>query len=171
VLADNPQLTVRLVNGKNPQPIILDTYLRIPLESKLIQRSDVSVWIVSGQTNTTENVERLRRVGATILPCKTTEDGKIDLFALMTLLVDMEINSMMVEGGAKVITSFIEAKLVDQFVITITPKLLNGLQVIENAKLIRTHCLKLEHVDYERLGADLILWARPVWEEPCNESQ
>jgi len=162
VIADNPQLTVRLIEGKNPQPIVLDTRLRIPLDAKLIQRSDVNLWIVSGQTNAKEKVDRLRRAGATILPCATAEDGKIDLFALMRLLANMKINSVMVEGGAKVITSFIDAKLADQFVITITPKLLAGLQVIDNSRLTGPHCLRLGHMEYERSGEDIILWARPV---------
>jgi riboflavin biosynthesis pyrimidine reductase len=99
------------------------------------------------------------------MPCTTAEDGKIDLFALMKLLADKQINSVMVEGGAKVITSFIDARLVDQFVITIAPKLLGGLQVIENSRLTGSHCLKLRHVEYEYLGKDLILWACPVWEQ------
>lgn len=165
VLSDNPRLTVRLVEGKNPQPIILDTCIRIPLDAKLVQRSDLSSWIVSAQTSTKVKVDRLQRAGATIIPCATAEDGKIDLFALMNLLADMQINSVMVEGGAKVITSFIDARLVDQFVITIAPKLLGGLQVIENSRLTGSHCLKLRHVEYEYLGKDLILWACPVWEQ------
>ena len=51
VLADDPSLTVRLVEGKSPQPIILDTRLRTPLDANLVQRSGPSPWIVNGNHN------------------------------------------------------------------------------------------------------------------------
>ena len=47
VLADNPSLTVRRAEGQNPQPIILDTRLRTPLDADLIKRPDLSTWIVN----------------------------------------------------------------------------------------------------------------------------
>lgn len=165
VLSDDPQLTVRLVEGKNPQPIVLDTRLRIPPHANLVQRTDLSSWIMSGQKNLQGNVERLQQAGATIFPCATDKDGKIDLFALMTLLADRHINSVMVEGGARVISSFIAARLIDYFIITITPKLLCGLRVIQDSQLKSVRCVQLDHVEYQQLGDDIILWAQPVWKQ------
>ena len=163
VLSDDPRLTVRLIDGKNPQPIVLDSRLRSPLDAALLQRRDVSSWVVCGPHNDQEKHDRLRRAGVTILPCATDEDGSIDLFALMRLLAKMNMNSVMVEGGAQVIASFIDAKLVDQFVITIVPKLFSGLQVIDTSKRTVIHDVEMRYVEYERLGEDLIVWARPTW--------
>ncbi len=165
VLVDDPQLTVRLVEGKNPQAIILDTRLRIPIASKLIKRSGMNSWIVGAKDNSKNRIDELTRAGATIYPCAIAPNGKIDLHALMRLLTGVGINSLMVEGGAKVITSFINAGLVDQFIITISPKLVGGLQVIDHSGIKSGACLRLGHTHYQHLDDDLIMWATPVWEK------
>jgi len=164
VLADNPRLTVRLIEGKNPQTIVLDTRLRIPLASNLIKRSDMDSWIVGAKDNPRTRIEELTRAGAKVLPCAIAANGKIDLHALMSLLAGVEINSLMVEGGAQVITSFINARLVDQFIITISPKLVGGLQVINHPGMTSGSHVRLGHVHYQPSDKDLILWATPIWE-------
>jgi 3,4-dihydroxy 2-butanone 4-phosphate synthase/GTP cyclohydrolase II len=166
VLADDPQLSVRRVEGKNPQPIILDTHLRTPLDAKCVRREDVSAWLINGKTDSIANRRALEKVGAKPLTCATGPDGKIDLFALMALLSAMNVNSVMVEGGARVITSFLNAKLVDQFIITIAPKLVGGLQVLNSRGLEIAQYLECEQVHYQHLGNDIIVWARPGWKAP-----
>lgn len=164
VLADNPRLSVRWVEGQNPQPIILDTRLRTPLNSKLVQRRDLSPWIINGQDHSNENMQALKKSGATPLPCPTGHDGRIDLAALMGRLAEMKINSIMVEGGAQVITSFVNSRLIDQFIITITPKLVGGLHVFNSRGLETATFLDLKKIHYQRLDNDIIMWARPGWE-------
>lgn len=163
VLADDPQLSVRRVDGKNPQPIILDTHLRTPLNAKCVQRNDVDSWIINGKTDSVQKIRVLEEAGARPLACATGTNGKIDLLALMDLLAAMNINSLMVEGGARVITSFVNSKLVDLFIITIAPKLVGGLQVLNSRGLEAAQYLDCEQVHYQRLGNDIIVWARPGW--------
>jgi GTP cyclohydrolase II len=163
VLADNPQLSVRKIKGQNPQPVILDTRLRTPLDSKLVQRKDLNPWIINGQNHLNERTQALRSAGATPLRCSTGPDGKIDLNALMDLLSKMKINSIMIEGGAQVITSFVNSQLVDQFIITITPKLVGGLQVLNSKGIETATYLDLKQVHYQHLDDDIIMWARPGW--------
>ncbi len=163
VLADDPQLSVRHVDGKNPQPIILDTHLRTPLQAKCVQRDDMRSWLINGNTNSAAKKRALEKVGAKAMSCATAPDGKIDLWALMDLLTHRNINSIMVEGGAQVITSFVNAKLVDQFIITIAPKLVGGLQVLNSRGLEIAQFLDCEHVHYQQIGNDIIVWARPGW--------
>jgi riboflavin biosynthesis pyrimidine reductase len=105
----------------------------------------------------------LEKAGARPLTCATGPDGKIDLFALMDQLAAMKINSIMVEGGARVITSFVNSRLIDQFIITIAPKLVGGLQVLNSSKLETAPYLNCEQVHYQHLGNDMIVWARPGW--------
>ena len=164
VLADNPQLSVRKIKGQNPQPVILDTHLRTPLDSKLVLRNDMNPWIINGQNNSNERVRALKGAGARPIRCSTDRDGKIDLNALMSLLSDMKINSIMVEGGAQVITSFVNSQLVDQFIITITPKLVGGLQVLNSERFKAAPYLNFKQVHYQHLDDDIIMWARPGWE-------
>ena len=83
----------------------------------------------------------------------------------MKILVEMEVNSLMVEGGARVITSFINSKLVDQFIITMSPRLVGGLPVIDSNEIKSESNLRLAQVIYQNLGDDLIIWANPVWGE------
>lgn len=163
VLADDPQLSVRHVDGKNPQPIILDTRLRTPLNAKCVQRDDMRSWLINGNTDSIAKIRALDKVGAKTISCATGPDGKIDLWALMKQLTHRKINSLMVEGGARVITSFVNAKLVDQFIITIAPKLVGGLQVLNSRGLEIAQFLDCEHVHYQQLGNDIIVWARPGW--------
>jgi riboflavin biosynthesis pyrimidine reductase len=69
----------------------------------------------------------------------------------------------MVEGGARIITSFIRLKLVDLFVITVAPKLIGGLPVIDARRSKNASQLTLTDIHYQRLGGDLVVWARPNW--------
>ena len=163
LLADDPRLTVRLAEGSNPQPIILDTHLRTPLSARLVTQSDLSPWIIKSQDNHSDQMKALKNAGATPLSCATSRDGKIDLHALMAMLDEMQVNSIMVEGGAKVITSFVHSRLIDQFIITVSPRLVGGLPVIDSNGLNLNSNLMLGHMSYQRLGNDLILWTRPDW--------
>jgi 3,4-dihydroxy 2-butanone 4-phosphate synthase/GTP cyclohydrolase II len=163
VLADNPSLTVRLVEGKNPQPIILDTRLRTPPDADLVQRSDLSTWIVNGNHDPNDRNDTSKQKGITLIGCKRNDDGLIDLLALMDILARRQVNSIMVEGGARVITSFVKLKLADLFVITVSPKLVGGLPVIDARSFKTGSSLKLSDVHYQRHGADLVVWARPDW--------
>ena len=165
VLADNPSLTTRLVAGDNPQPVILDTNLRTPPEANLVNRQDLSTWIANGNHGSGARCSMLRQKGATLISCRCGDDGLIDLEALMEELVNRQIDSLMVEGGARVITSFIRWKLVDLFVVTVSPKFVGGLPVIDTSSFQSTSFLQLEDVHYQTLGEDLIIWARPNWGE------
>ena len=163
LLADDPRLNVRLVEGSNPQPIILDTNLRTPLNARLVKRSDTRPWIVNAIDKRSEQALALQNTGSSPICCATSRDGKIDLHALMKILTDKRINSIMVEGGARVITSFVNSRLVDQFIVTVSPRFVGGLSVIESDGLqFETH-LRLTEVSYRKMGDDLIIWARPSW--------
>jgi riboflavin-specific deaminase-like protein len=165
VLADDPSLTVRRVAGKNPQPIILDTHLRTPLNAKLVRQPDLSTWIVNGNQDKGDQHATLCQNGATLINCRCADDGLIDLVALMDELADRRIDSLMVEGGARVITSFVKLKLVDLFVVTISPKLVGGFPVIDSGSFKAASFIQLKDVHYQKLGEDLIIWARPDWSD------
>lgn len=165
VLADDPKLTVRLVPGRSPQPIVLDTRLRMPLAAALVRRSDVSSWVVSSDGTNGKRARDLTRAGVRILSCPKDADGRIDLEALLTMLPELGIKSVMVEGGARVITSFVRTRLVDQFIITISPKLVGGLPVLERPLPNPLSYVQLRQVTYQPLGDDLVVWASPQWSD------
>jgi riboflavin-specific deaminase-like protein len=165
LLADDPQLDVRFVEGNSPQPIVLDTHLRTPLNARLVKRPDARPWIINAEDKQSRQSLALHDAGSKPICCTASPDGKIDLHALMKILTENQINSVMVEGGARVITSFVNSRLVDQFVVTLSPLFVGGLPVIDSDGLkFKTH-LELSEVSYRHAGDDLIIWARPKWQE------
>jgi riboflavin-specific deaminase-like protein len=162
VLADDPQLTVRLVQGPNPQPVVLDTHLRTPIDCRLAQRKDRKAWLASAIGISEDRNAPLARTGIVNLPCRLNVSGQIDLSDLLSNLHDRGIHSLMVEGGAKVITSFILAGLVDLFVITISPAFVGGLQVVDGHKAQSAVKMSLTDTHYEQRGKDLVMWAKPT---------
>jgi GTP cyclohydrolase II len=166
LLADDPQLNVRLVEGRSPQPIILDTHLRTPLNAKLVKRSDTRrPWIINAADMEGGHAQALKNSGSSLIWCAVSGKGKIDLHALMKILAKKKINNIMVEGGARVITSFVNSRLVDQFIVTVSPRFVGGLPVIDSDGLQSNPNLKLTDVSYQHLGDDLIIWARPRWQQ------
>jgi GTP cyclohydrolase II len=167
VLSDDPQLTVRLVTGPHPQPVVLDTHLRTPLGARLGRYPAGRSWLVGAADNPAERVAAVTDAGFEVLPCRREkENGRLDLEHTLDILHARGIHRLMVEGGARVITSFIRAQLVDLFIITIAPKLVGGLQVMTAPPNGTESAMALTDIRYEQLEDDLVLWGRPQWRTP-----
>jgi diaminohydroxyphosphoribosylaminopyrimidine deaminase/5-amino-6-(5-phosphoribosylamino)uracil reductase len=130
VLADDPQLTTRLPRGKGKDPIriVLDSRLRLPLTAKLLtQKSTAPTWIACTNAASPEKVAALQALGAEIILAPSL-DHRVDLQALLPLLGERRIQSLLVEGGAEVHGSFFAAGLVDKFHLFLAPKFIGGRQ-------------------------------------------
>ena len=166
VLADDPSLTVRLVSGDNPQPVILDSRLRFPLYAKLLQQNGPLPWIATSSLSAPEREATLTRLGALVYRLPTGSQSLIDLTALLKLLGEKGINSLMVEGGAQIITNFLASRLVDQVVVTIAPVVVGGVRVVDNLGLFNSdHFPRLSQVSYQQVGEDLVIRGEPSWPE------
>jgi GTP cyclohydrolase II len=164
VLADNPLLNVRLVDGKDPQPVVVDSQLRFPLEANLLHHHPLSPWIATGDQADAERQRQLEKAGARVLRLPTTVSGGVDLAALLYRLGEWGIDSVMVEGGARIITSFLAQRLVDHLVVTVVPRLIGGLHAVGSLSLSDPALFpSLRHVDYQRLGEDLVMWGDVAW--------
>lgn len=164
VLADDPSLTVRLVEGPHPQPVILDSRLRFPPFAKLLQHPTRAPWIIASPGAKAERQAALEHAGALVYRLPAANNGGIDLVALLQLLGREGITSLMVEGGAQVITSFLNYRLVDQLIVTIAPVLVGGVRVLDVQNLPRPGGLpRLSNVTYQRLGVDLVVRGEPDW--------
>jgi GTP cyclohydrolase II len=157
VLADNPHLTVRLTPGPDPRPIVLDTHLRIPLDSQLLKREENMPWIACGASADEEKLARLEERKVRLIPCRLDKRKQIDLADLLAQLLESGVRSVMIEGGTSVITSFIEAQLVDFVVLTIAPIWLGGLHVVET-ELPDGVYPGIKNPQSTWMGKDLILW-------------
>jgi 3,4-dihydroxy 2-butanone 4-phosphate synthase/GTP cyclohydrolase II len=166
VLADNPRLTVRLVEGKNPQPIVADSRLRFPLSANLLCQHPLSPWIAAGEQADAGRQKVLEAAGARVLRVPMNARGQVNLTALLERLGALGIHSVMVEGGARIITSFLAERLVDHIVLTMAPRLVGGLRAVRRlAHADPVHLPRLRNLRYQWLEEDLVLWCDPAWEE------
>lgn len=125
VLADDPLLTARLSGKKacrQPVRIILDTHLRLPADGRLVRSRDVSpVWVVCGNEAPAGRERDLAGPGVQVLRMSS---AAIELGGLLTELGKRRISSLLVEGGGRVLGSFLESGLADAFHFFYAPKIL-----------------------------------------------
>ena len=165
VLVDDPQLTVRLTRGTSPQPIVLDSTLRLPLQARLLDHTDQRCWLACTDRSDQKRIDAVEMRGAELVRCLRDPLGRVDLQDLLHQLGERGIRSIMVEGGSQVITSFIEARLVDQMIITIAPCLVGGLPVLNGSLPGNASLLHFNPVSYQSCGQDIVLWGQPQWQE------
>jgi GTP cyclohydrolase II len=164
VLADNPLLNVRLVEGKDPQPVIVDSQLRFPLEANLLRQHPLPPWIATSAQADRERQRRLEAAGARVLRLPSLPSGNVDLAALLEQLGHWGVNSLMVEGGARIITSFLARQLADHLVLTVVPRLVGGVHAVGNLGQFAPACLPgIQNVGHQRLGEDLVVWGDLAW--------
>jgi len=178
ILADDPLLNVRLTKGHNPQPVVLDSQLRFPERARLLTNSQPP-WIAITRHASSKRRAAIEAAGARLLEIPEDGHNRVQLPALLERLASLEINSLMVEGGAQVITSFLTEKLVDRIVLTIAPRFLGGLHApkawsefstdhpVSPASLaagLKLIFPRLKTWQAERVGEDLLIWGIPDWE-------
>jgi 3,4-dihydroxy 2-butanone 4-phosphate synthase/GTP cyclohydrolase II len=154
VLADDPRLTVRLVPGKQPQPVVVDGRLRFPLNARLRHHPKPPLIVTTLQADPARQAV-LEAAGLVVCRVEETRDGRVSLPALLAKLAEQGIGTVMVEGGAQIITSFLAAQLVDQMVITIAPRLLAGLPAVGH--LNGQSLPHLFNPQYRQVGEDIVM--------------
>ena len=162
VSADDPLLTARPSKGKKLTRIVLDNHLRIPLDCKLIKtaRKDPVLIYTRGETVQAEPeiVAQITKKGAEVLAYPDTQ-GRSNLYFLLDELSKRGIAHLLVEGGPRVLTSFLKEGLADEIVIYIAPKIFGaqGSVDITGPMAELTQAVGLHYVDIERFGDDVRL--------------
>jgi len=116
VLADDPSLTCRLpgMEARSPVRVVLDRALRIPATCKLVQSArQTSLWVTASETAEAPAATKLGAAGAQVIRVPSAGAG-LDLPAVLRALAEKGITRLMVEGGARVASSFVAASLVDE---------------------------------------------------------
>ena len=126
VINDDPELTCRLEGARNPLRIILDSSLRIPLESKVLNNLHRDSAVVAcTERACRKKAEQLEKLGAKPLYCKSIHDH-IDLEDLMEKLGSLSVDSILLEGGAAVNDSAFSQKIVSKIILYVAPKIIGG---------------------------------------------
>jgi len=162
VIADDPLLTPRPSKGKKLIRIVLDNNLRIPLDCKLIKTARKSPVLIYTSENTVranpEIAEKMTKKGAELLAYPDTQ-GRSNLYFLLDELSKRSIAHLIVEGGPRVLTSFLREALADEIVVYIAPRILGtqGSAEITGPMAELTQAVGLHHVDIKRFGDDIRL--------------
>jgi diaminohydroxyphosphoribosylaminopyrimidine deaminase / 5-amino-6-(5-phosphoribosylamino)uracil reductase len=168
VIKDNPKLTCRLVRGRDPIRIVLDSDLSLPLDAEIFNDGKKTL-IACTDSAMKEKKKAFEKKGIKILNIKKDSKGRVSLAELLQKLGSREISSVLVEGGAGVATAFLEENLVDRLLVIVAPKIVGeGLNAIGNlgAKKIED-ALHFSFRKITRSGDDLIVDIRLSYYEGC----
>ncbi|WHY73221.1 bifunctional diaminohydroxyphosphoribosylaminopyrimidine deaminase/5-amino-6-(5-phosphoribosylamino)uracil reductase RibD [Fictibacillus enclensis] len=166
VIKDDPELTARIPNGRNPVRVILDSTLRIPVSSKVVQDKKAETWIFTTERAGEEKRQVLESHGVSIFTTKSRAD-RVNPEEVLHLLGEQQISSVMIEGGGAVNASFLEQQLIDKFVVYMAPKLLGGSlspTFLEGEGAERmSGAVDLREMTVEQVGDDFKFTGYPVY--------
>jgi diaminohydroxyphosphoribosylaminopyrimidine deaminase / 5-amino-6-(5-phosphoribosylamino)uracil reductase len=157
VLKDNPALTVRRVRGRNPLRIVVDSGLAIAADTNVMQNlSRTPTLIVTTKNDSDPHFQKLARAGAELITVDA-DDGHVNLRKLLQLLAARNISSVLIEGGAQIITSAFKDDLVNRLITVIAPKIIGkGIEAIgdlnicdlKEAKILSVRSVMKKGVDF-----------------------
>ena len=160
VLADNPELTCRLPNGRNPVRVILDSRARMPCQSKLLHDEQARTIVATTELAPKESVKRIKSSRAEIIQTKSV-NGRVDLHNLLIYLAQNELTSVLVEGGGQVHGAFFKENLVDKVYAFIAPKIIGGKEALAPVGGIGVDkvadAVLLKNINIEQIGEDFLL--------------
>jgi 3,4-dihydroxy 2-butanone 4-phosphate synthase/GTP cyclohydrolase II len=119
MLRDDPQLTVRMVSGASPLRVVLDSRLRTPPTAQVLS-DDAATVILCGPEADADRRAELVAAGVTVREVPAAPGG-LDIGAALLVLRTMGVASLLVEGGGRIITSMLQAGVVDRLVVSVSP--------------------------------------------------
>jgi diaminohydroxyphosphoribosylaminopyrimidine deaminase / 5-amino-6-(5-phosphoribosylamino)uracil reductase len=167
VIADDPLLTVRLrgkKRGRQRTRIVLDSELKIPLDSQLVRTvSTGPVWVVCREDASAHKERTLVNAGVHVIRVPARESG-VDLPCLLKELGRRRISSILVEGGGRVLGSFIQNGFADEFYFFYAPKILadsSGVSMLSGRPRLKiADCVRAYGISTRKLGEDLLVCGR-----------
>ena len=159
VIRDNPMLNCRVKNPSNPARIICDSHLRMSLNSNIAKTAKEIPTYVATLSEDTEKKKAFSECGINIIKAEN-DNGQVDLKALMKTLGEMQIDSVIAEGGSKIHASILKNKIADKIQIYQAPKIIGGdginaVGAMGITEMSRAIMLKNPYVTY--FGDDLLI--------------
>jgi diaminohydroxyphosphoribosylaminopyrimidine deaminase/5-amino-6-(5-phosphoribosylamino)uracil reductase len=162
IIKDNPELTVREIEGrvKNPKKIILDPQARLPLSSKVLKIEPQNTLVVVSEKAPKSRLEKIKAKKARVLVLKS-KNGTFPMDKLMKELGRQKIASILIEGGGNTNARALSAGIVDKVTFFISPKIIGGGNAptpVEGEGIDSlAKAIKLKDVSAEKIGDDLLL--------------
>jgi len=163
LVADNPSLTTRFIkDGRDPVRVILDSTLRISLDSTILHlKSSAPTIIFCSESSEKRKQELLSTMNGVFVQTVSHEAGiGLNLDEILICLGKMGICSLLVEGGAGIHSSFLKSSLVDRVMLFVAPLFAgtSGIGLLRNFP-VKGHeqALKLKNIFYEQYGDDMLI--------------
>lgn len=163
LLADDPELTVRLVKGRTPLRIVVDSELRTPVTARILASGGGGGVLLATVSPDRARIAALTAAGAEVVVCVKSGD-RVDLTDLLERLGARGIQSILLEGGETLAGEMLRQGLIDRFLFFVAPKLVGGegkgIFAGSGAGLMQDAVpLRIDRVS--RIGADILLEAYP----------
>jgi len=157
ILADDPNLTVRAVRGRDPLRVILDTDARTPTTSNVVCRPDPErTLILVGEDADPARTGLLAATGVGVVRLPRADDGHLDLTVALRRLAERGVNSVLSEGGPRVATALLRRALAHRLLMILTPLVGGpGPRAFGELDLVQG----LGRLDVRRLGKDVAICA------------
>ena len=161
VLEDDPRLTVRHVDGRQPRRIVLDSRARTPVGAHILN-GDAPTTVCVTDTAPADRIDGLKRAGAEVLVLPG-EDGRVPVEHLKSELGKAGIVTLMVEGGSRVSTSFLRERAVDRIACFVAPRILGaGIPSVADLELDDlSQAIDLRDARVEQLDGDFLITGTP----------
>jgi len=164
VIADDPALDVRMVQGENPLRVVLDSHLRTPLSSRLYGDILAKGTLLFCVENNVEKIATLRQRGVEVFIVSSDKDGRVHLEEMLQILLKLGCHHLLVEGGGKIHGAFLRNHLVDHLYCVLTPWLIgvDGVSAFSlNSPELLSEALEFSPIKSRSLGKDTLLELQP----------
>ncbi|OZU87451.1 riboflavin biosynthesis protein RibD [Virgibacillus indicus] len=166
-IKDDPALTTRIPNGRNPIRVVLDSTLKIPLDYQLVTDKQAETWIFTSKNCDKVKKKALEDVGVKVFA--TSSKKSVDPNEVVQILGDKGVSSVLIEGGGNVNASFLENKLIDKVVLYFAPKLIGGQDAptfLEGTGFeMMKDAIELIDTDFVRVGKDFKFIGYPNYDK------
>ncbi len=164
ILNDDPSLTCRVKGGRDPIRIVVDERLRIPIGSKVLSLDSPSktyIATIDGASRTKKaKIRKIEERGGIVLAVKE-KDGLVDLSSLMDRLGEMEVTSLLIEGGAEINASALAEGIVDKAIFFLAPKIMGGQRSLSSIGGVSPENLeevtRVHDIRIKKMGEDIIV--------------
>jgi GTP cyclohydrolase II len=165
VLADDPRLTVRLAPGSSPIRVIVDSTLRVPISANVFTDRTARTIIATTASAPQARARAIKAAGGEVLRAHADANGGVDLADLLRRLRGIGVGSLLIEGGRGIITSALDAHLVDRLTVCIAPKVIGeGVSAVGDLHIdYLREALTFSDARFVACGEDLIFYGEPQW--------